>query len=42
MAQTELELDPRVAAGSIRRRSNDDRRSAACDPADDVPGDVAP
>jgi hypothetical protein len=40
-AQTELELEPRAAAGSIRRRSNDDRRSAACDPADDVPGDVA-
>jgi len=43
-AQTELQLELPSAAGSIRRRSNDDRRSAACDPADDVPdipGDVA-
>ena len=39
-AQTELLLEP-SAAGSIRRRAPDDRRSAACDPADDVPGDAA-
>lgn len=40
-AQTELQLEPLAPAGSIRRRPNDDRRSAACDPADDIPGDVA-
>ena len=34
-AQTELHLDPPAWEGSIRRRGNDDRRSAACDPADD-------
>jgi hypothetical protein len=40
-AQTELELEPLVPAGSIRRRSNGERRAAACDPLDDVPGDAA-
>jgi hypothetical protein len=38
-AQTELRLDPPAWEGSIRRRANDDRRSAACDPADDLTGD---
>ncbi len=40
-AQTELRLEPPAPAGSIRRRASDDRRSAACDPADDEPGDAA-
>ena len=40
-AQTELRLEPPAPAGSIRRRPSDDRRSAACDPADDIPGDAA-
>jgi hypothetical protein len=40
-AQTELRLEPPAPAGSIRRRGNDDRRSVACDPADDLPGDAA-
>ena len=42
-AQTELPLEPPVAAGEIRRRGVDDRRSAASDP---IPshdsGDAAP
>jgi hypothetical protein len=40
-AQTELRLEPPAPAGSIRRRPTGDRRSAACDPADDIPGDAA-
>jgi hypothetical protein len=40
-AQTELRLEPPAPAGSIRRRVTGDRRSAACDPADDLPGDAA-
>ena len=43
-AQMELQFEPPAPAGSIRRRPTDDRRSAACDPADglpDIPGDVA-
>ena len=40
-AQTELRLEPPAPAGSVRRRATDDRRSAACDPADDVPEDDA-
>lgn len=39
-AQTELQLEP-TPSGTIRRRAQDDRRSAACDPADDIPGDAA-
>jgi hypothetical protein len=39
-AQTELRLEPPVPAGSIRRRTADDRRSAACDPAGDEPEDA--
>ena len=39
-AQHELRLEP-PPSGSIRRRAPDDRRSAACDPADDIPGDAA-
>jgi hypothetical protein len=38
-AQTELRLDAPASEGSIRRRGNGDRRSAACDPADDLTGD---
>jgi hypothetical protein len=40
-AQTELRLEPLAPAGSIRRRPSDDRRSAACEPADDAAEDAA-
>jgi hypothetical protein len=40
-AQTELRFDAPAPTGTIRRRGTDDRRSAACDPSDDVPGDAA-
>lgn len=39
-AQIELRLEPPAPSGSIRRRAADDRRSAACEPADDLPGDA--
>lgn len=35
-AQTELELEPPVVAGSIRRRDGDERRAAASDVASDA------
>jgi len=40
-AQTELRFEPPAPGGSIRRPGSGDRRSAACDPADDLPGDAA-
>jgi len=40
-AQTELRLEPPAPAGSIRRRATGARRSAACDPTDDLSGDTA-
>jgi hypothetical protein len=36
-AQTELQLEPRVEAGEIRRRALDERRAAAAAPLEPMP-----
>jgi len=40
-AQTELPLEWPASTGAIRRRTSEDRRSAACDPTDDSREDSA-